>query len=73
MRSTIYVDGVHIKDVEGTYARSMRRAMEDPDILKVLNGRKIYRQDVITIGNHRTYRLHSLPETDLWQKGEVVL
>ena len=61
MRSSIYVDGVHIKDVEGTYGRSASIAMEDPDILKVLNGRKIFRQDLITIGDHRTYKFHSLP------------
>lgn len=61
MRSSIYVDGVHIKDVEGTYTRDVSRAMEDLDIIRVLNGRKIYRQDLITIGGQRDYYFHSLP------------
>jgi hypothetical protein len=59
MRSSIYVDGVHVKDVEGTYARSMSKAMEDPDIVKILNGRKVCRLDLLTSGDQRTYRFHS--------------
>jgi len=59
MRSAIYVDCIHIKDIEGMFARSMSKAMEDPDIVKILNGRKICRLDLLTSGNQRTYHFHT--------------
>ncbi len=50
--TSVYVDGQHVKNANKAYL-TVEKAMADPDIARVLNGRQIYRQNVFTIGNHQ--------------------
>lgn len=61
MRTSIYVDSKFVKETDNSYPRSFTMALQDEEIVEMLEGREIERQDVITIGEHRTLNFITRP------------
>jgi len=61
MRTSIYVDFKFVKETDHSYPGGFTMALQDKEIVEMLEGRELYRQDITTIGKHLSINFITRP------------